>query len=303
MKNSNSTPQGDHLSNSTRAFLNSCSGADIEKRITQIEGENWIGYTAAKYIIERIENLIERPRVTRMHSLLIVGCTDNGKSSIRKRIENKWERYSTPAGKIVIPVVSIQMPPNPDERGFYNSILKGMMQPTYPSGKVDHIRAVVISALEEYEVRLLMIDEVQHIDRMPLRRQRTLMDTMKFISNEISLPMAAFGTEEAINVFAADGQLRNRFKKVHLPRWESNDDFLRLLMSIEQLLPLREPSLLSDETMASYIYLKTNGTIGEVNTLLRNSAICAIRKGQEKITKDIIEQINFESSPVEAVAG
>lgn len=301
MKNSNSTSQNDHLDKSTRAFLNSCSGADIEKRINQIEGENWIGYNAAKYIIERIENLIERPRVTRMHSLLIVGCTDNGKSSIRKRIENKWERYSTEAGKIIIPVVSIQMPPNPDERGFYNAILKGMMLPTYPSGKVDHIRNVVISALEEFDVRLVMIDEVQHIDRIPLRRQRSLLDSMKYISNEISLPMAAFGTEEAIHVFSSDGQLRNRFKKVNLPRWESNDDFLRLLVSIEQLLPLREPSQLCDENMASYIYLKTNGTIGEVNTLLRNSAIHAIKKGKEKITRDIIDQMNFESSPVEAL--
>lgn len=111
--------------------------------------------------------------------------------------------------------------------------------------------------------------------------------------------MAAFGTEEAANVFWSDPQLRNRFKKVYLPKWEPNDDFRRLLLSVEQLLPLREPSGLSDEEMAMYIYSKTNGTIGEVNILLRNSAIFALKSGKEKITRSIIEEINFESSKTE----
>lgn len=298
MKNSNSQ-QEDHLNKSTREFIDSCQDTDLEKRIRLLSGENWIGYDTARNIIDRIESLIKMPRVTRMHSLLVIGSTDNGKTSIRKRIEDKFQRHSTENGKMLYPVVSIQMPPNPDERTFYNAVLRGLMQPAFFNGKVDHIRDCVIGVLDEFEVRLLMIDEVQHIDRMPVRKQRTILDSMKYISNELSLPMAAFGTEEAANVFWSDPQLRNRFKKVYLPKWEPNDDFRRLLLSVEQLLPLREPSGLSDEEMAMYIYSKTNGTIGEVNILLRNSAIFALKSGKEKITRSIIEEINFESSKTE----
>lgn len=298
MKNLNST-QEDHLNNATREFVNSCTPEDLDRRIRLLEGENWIGYGAARNIVERIENLIRMPRVTRMHSLLVIGTTDNGKTSIRKRIESKYQHYATENGKMHYPVVSIQMPPNPDERGFFNSVLRGLMQPTYLTGKVDYIRDCVISVLEEFHVKLLMIDEVQHIDRIPFRKQRSILDTMKYISNEISLPIVAFGTDEAINVFSSDPQLKNRFKKVHLPSWEPNADFQRLLISVEQLLPLKEPSGLSQEEMTYYIYSKTNGTIGEVNTLLRSSAILALKSGQEKITREVIESLNFESSKVD----
>lgn len=295
MKNSNST-SGDHLSKSTREFLESCQDGNVTKRIEQIQSEKWIGYGAARNIVDRIENMITMPRLTRMHSLLVIGSTDNGKTTVRKRVENKHQPYASEDGKMHHPVVSIQMPPNPDERAFYNAVFKGIRQPIFFAGKIDHIRDCLIGCLEEYNVKILMIDEVQHVDRMPIRKQRTLLDTIKYVSNEISLPMVAFGTEEAVNVFAADPQLKNRFKKVYLPEWEPNEDFQRLLLSVEQLLPLKEPSCLSDEDMAYFIYSKTNGTIGEVNTLLRYSAVAALKNGQEKITRQIIESLNFDSS-------
>jgi hypothetical protein len=300
MKNSNITPTKDHLSKITRDFINSCNG-DRQKRIRQIQGESWIGYGNAKSIIERIQDMVERPRVTRMHSLLIIGSTDNGKSSIRKRIERNNERFATESGKMNFPVVSIQMPPTPDERGFYNALLKGMMRPTYISGKVDFIRDMVIDNMQDLNVKLLMIDEVQHIDRMPYRKQRAILDAVKYISNEVQLPIAAFGTEEAMNVFTSDPQLNNRFKKVFLPRWEANDDLRRLLASLEQLLPLENPSELFEQDLANHIYYKTNGTIGEICTLVRDSAIVAISSGEEKITREIIDGLSFESSKAEAI--
>jgi hypothetical protein len=286
----------DHLSESTREFLESCND-DLEKRIWQLEGETWIGYPAAINIINRIENLIRMPRLTRMHSLLVYGPTDNGKTSILKRIEAKYQRTTTKEGKMFFPVASFQMPPSPDEIAFDNCIFRSIMQPIL-TGKVHHIRDTLRTTLREYEVRLLLIDEVQHIDRMPIRKQRAILDNIKYISNDLSLPIVAFGVEEAVNVFASDPQLNNRFKKINLPLWNLDEDFQRLLASIERLLPLKEPSGLSDQKLASYIFSKTNGTIGEINLILKTAAIAAIKSGQEKITREIIESLNFESSKI-----
>lgn len=301
MKNLNTSIQEDHLSKATRMFLNSCQEGDVDKRVMQIQLDTWIGYNAARNVIDRIEDMVRRPRVSRMHSMLVIGSTDNGKTSIRKRVEAKHESYATSDSKIHIPVVSIQMPSNPDEKTLYNAILKGMRHPPYLSSKIDYMRSEVMSLIDELNVRLLMIDEVQHIDRIPYRRQRILLDSLKYISNECSLPIVAFGTEEAINVFHSDLQLQNRFKKVFLPRWDFNDNLVKLINSIEQMLPLKEPSNLGEEGMASYIFSKTNGTIGEINTLLRNSAIIAVKSGREKITREVIEATKFESSQTEAL--
>ncbi len=300
MKNSNSTLIEDHLSKPTREFLESCVDSDLQKRIDQIQGEGWIGYETARFIIDRIEELIGRPRVTRMHSLLVIGTTDNGKTTIRKRIEMKYRHFAKSDGKMEFPVVSIQMPPNPDEKTFYNAVLKGAMHPPFIAGKVEHLRERVIDTLGDLNTKLLMIDEVQHIDRMPYRKQRSILDSIKYMSNELSLPMAAFGTEEAINVFASDPQLQNRFKKVFLPKWDIDEKLRRLLASFEKVLPLKEPSGLSDDDLALHIYAKTNGTLGELNNLIRCSAVHALKSGTERITRSVIDEINFESSKSEA---
>jgi hypothetical protein len=294
MKNSN-TPRADHLNEYTRNFLNNCSEKDIEKRIRLIQTDNWIGYLSARKIVDRIEDLINMERMNRMHSLLIIGSTDNGKTSIRRRIESKYRMTTSETGKIQMPVVSIQTPPAPDARCLYNAILKGMMLPIVFSGKIDYIRDSVIDTLKEYNVRCLMIDEIQHIDRIPDKKQRTVLDSIKYVSNEISLPIVAFGTSEARYVFGRDPQLDNRFKKIQLCRWECNEDFQKLLWTYEALLPLKEPSNLGEPSMAHFIHSLTNGTIGEIITLIRLAAIQAVRSGIEKITVDTINAVNFES--------
>lgn len=296
MKNSN-TQRADHLSEFTRNFLNSCGEKEVDKKTRFIQSDSWIGYTAAKKIVQRIENMIEMERKARMHSMLIIGSTDNGKTSIRRRVESKYHMSTTDSGKIKMPVVSVQMPPDPTARCLCNSILKGLMLPTVFSGKIDYIRDAVIDTLREYEVRCLMIDEVQHLDRIPDKKQRTMLDTLKYISNELSLPMVAFGTSEAQYVFARDSQLDNRFKKVHLTRWECNYDFQMLLTTYETSLPFYERSNLGQPDMARLIYSLTNGTIGEIVTLVREAAIQAVRAGDEKINVDHIKAVDFESVP------
>src|SRR5690606_29051695 len=168
--------------------------------------------------------------------------------------------------------------------------------PIHVSSKKDFVLESLIMHMRDYGVRLLMIDEVQHIERLAHRRQRIILDTIKHLSSELSLPILAFGPDEALNIFASDRQLHNRFKKFVLPKWEPNDQYLRLLASFEQLIPLKEPSGLNQKNMASKIYNRTNGTIGEINTLIRDAAKLALKNGLERITPAIIDQVEFETA-------
>lgn len=285
-----------HLAKSVEEYLLQKGNEDVQKRIRLIDHETWIGYEKAKSIIDKAKDMIDRPRVTRMHCMLVIGSSDNGKTTIRKRIESLNESRACESGKSQIKVVSLQMPPNPDERGFYNSIFSAMLHPIHVSSKRDFVLRSLIMHMRDYGVRLLMIDEVQHIERLANRRQRIILDAIKHLSSELSLPILAFGPNEALNIFASDIQLHNRFKKVVLPKWEPDDNYLRLLTSFEQLIPLKEPSGLSQKDMASKIYHRTNGTIGEINTLIRDAAKLALKSGLERITPAIIDQVEFESA-------
>lgn len=285
----------DHLSEATRAFLNSC-GQNDTLRIETIKSDSWIGYDAAKGIQEKLQELIEMPRIQRMWSYLIMATSENGKTSIRLRTEKMNERYVNEKSEIIIPVISFQMPPNPNERSFLNSILKSMLLPIYPTGKPDVLLEEVIRSISDFRSKLLIIDEVHHMGRMSFSKQRLMLDLIKYLSNEARIAIAAFGIEEAINIFSSDPQLKNRFKKIYLPGWSPDDQYRRLLASFELILPLRKPSILIDEELALLIYDRTNGTIGEIISVIKKSAIEAVKTGAEQITKDIVRGLDFESS-------
>ena len=63
-----------HLNSSTQII----ASQNDEVRIGKILTEKWIGYTRARDIMSRMEELINHPRTHRMPSMLIIGPTNNG---------------------------------------------------------------------------------------------------------------------------------------------------------------------------------------------------------------------------------
>jgi hypothetical protein len=70
-----------------------------------------------------------------------------------------------------------------------------------------------------------------------------------------------------------------------------------MLMSFEQILPLKHKSNLHDPKIAQAIYYKSDGNLGNISNLLAKCAIKAIRNGSEIIDLDLInEQQDFRST-------
>ena len=75
-----------------------------------------------------------------------------------------------------------------------------------------------------------------------------------------------------------------------LPRWKWGKDFRRLLVSFEHILPLKQPSHLSDIRIGKYLYGTCEGVIGGLATILRSAAEEAISSGKESIDEDVIKK-------------
>jgi hypothetical protein len=284
-----------HLSRVTQEFLDTCKKGDDQKRILRILSDTWINYGAANDIVETSNRMIAQNSGIRPQSLLIVGDPQNGKSSIRVRIESTHHEIIDNHGKIRRPVVSFVMPVEPDIRAIVNAILNAMFLPEH-SGRPEQALRHCYKNLSEFQVKLLLIDEFHHIGRIPIKKQRIILDAIKNISSIAQLPIIAFGTEEAAQMLSSDVQLHSRFNKVNLPIWRTDDELIRLLTSIELILPLGEPSNLIDHTIAMEIYEKTNGTIGEIIRLLQECAVTAIASEQENITLEMVRTIKFHTS-------
>ena len=281
-----------HLSPQTAELLTLSDHA----RIQRIRSPRWIGYPQAKEILAKLEDLLTYPKSHRMPNLLIVGDTNNGKTMLVERFHSLHPASDEPDGVAVsVPVLVVQAPPVPDEGRFYNAILELLFAPYKPSDRVDKKQFQVIKLLKQVGLKMLIIDEVHHILAGNLNRQKGFLNVIKYLGNELEIPVVGVGTRDAYRAIQTDPQLSNRFEPAVLPRWELDELFLRLLMSFERMLPLKEASNLHEMTLAIRLMSLSEGYIGELSQLLSAAAVHAIQSGREKIDGKILDEIRWTS--------
>jgi hypothetical protein len=279
-----------HLSDAAQEFLQ----ASDEARITHILSEHEICYPRADEILASLEDLLNHPCVYRMPNMLIIGKTNNGKTSIARTFLSLHKpRYDPSEEADDVPVLYIQAPPVPDERRFNASLLDKLRVPHKINERADRMFAQLLGTMPGLGVKMLIIDEIHHMLAGNLQKQRAFQNVLKSIGNELQIPIVALGTGDALYALQTDAQLANRFVPHVLPEWKLDKLYLSLLASFEQTLPLRKPSRLTDPTLARWIFSMCGGTIGETATLLKTAAVKAIRTGSEQISLPLLESLDW----------
>lgn len=277
------------------ASLDTASKRDIaSQRIEQIKRSRWIGYSRALEVLKELEDLLEHPKAHRMPNLLVIGPTNNGKTMLVSRFLQKHPAHDNPGGDhMCAPVLYVQAPPVPDENRFYNSILERVFCPYRPNEHVSKKQIQVIKVLSQIGVKVLIIDEIHHILAGHIERQRQFLNVIKYLGNELQIPIVGVGTVDALRALQTDPQLANRFKPAPLAKWTLGTDFLRLLASFEKMLALESPSNLTETSMAARLLSLSEGTIGELSSLINAAAILAIETGSECITHSLLDRLKW----------
>lgn len=270
--------------------------SSAKDRIDYLRSDKWIGYPKANEIIKALRELLHHPKVIRMPNLLITGSTNNGKTMIIERfIRDFPAEDNTEEETAIVPIVYIQAPPTPDVNEFYNQILRSLFALFRPKDHKSKKQIQVLNLLDRLNTRMLIIDEIQHILAGHTEKQRNFLNVIKFIGNELKIPIVALGTKDALRAIHTDPQLANRFDIVKLDTWELSNDYRRLLVSFESILPLKKKSNLGNKDIAIKIRSMTDGLIGEIKRLIEKAAIMAIEGGEEKITIDLLNKLSWRS--------
>jgi len=252
----------------------------------------WIGYTRAKQLLAKLDDLLTHPKTHRMPNLLIVGDTNAGKTMLANRFVQLHPADDNPDGDAaIVPVLAIQAPPGPDEGRFYNAILEALFAPYNPRERVAQKQVQVLRILKGVGLRMLIIDEVHNVLTGPVTKQRQFLNVLKYLGNDLQIPLVGLGTKEALRAVQADPQLANRFEPAALPRWQLNQELQMLLASFERALPLREPSRLADEQLARKLLVLSEGSLGELSSLLTAAAVYAVQSGAERIDEQVLAAI------------
>ena len=280
-----------HLSQAAQAALM----LPDDQRIARISGARWIGYTRAQELLTKLDDLLAYPCQPRMPNLLLYGATGNGKTMIISRFISRHPAQDNPEGEAaVVPVLAVQAPPLPSESRLYDTILEAVYAPYRPRDHVSKKQFQILRILRGIKTRMLVIDEIHHVLVGSTAQQRVVMNAVKYLSNELQIPLVGVGTLEAIRAIQADPQLASRFHRAELPLWRMGQEYRKLLASFERMLPLKRPSQLAREPLATTLLAMTEGTIGELSTLLKTAAIYAMRTGAERIDASVLAGLEWE---------
>jgi hypothetical protein len=281
-----------HLHPSTRPFADE----DAQSRIRRIRTDRWIGYARAKAVLAALEDLLSFPKRMRMPNHLLVGPTNNGKTMIVEKFRRAHPGIAaaeSDEGTALLPVVRVQMPPGPDESRFFGAILEALGMPFSARDRIATKQNAAVRVMRATGVRLLVIDELHNLLSGSTMQQRRLLNVLRWLGNELQIPLVGVGTAEALRAIRSDDQLVNRFEPFPLPLWTDDDEYRRLLSTLEAVLPLRKPSHLAESAMAARILSAAEGVLGEIIAIVIRAAVLAVDTGVETISPRMIEDAGF----------
>lgn len=275
-----------HLTSNAAALL---AETDAQ-RIRAIRSRRWLVYPRAKQVLERLNQLLDHPRGTRMPSLAIYGDSGMGKTMIMKRFRDQHPpSFSSLTGKLKTPVLAMEMTSRPGERRFYAELLTLLGAPQRPRADIAQMEQAAMRIMEAIGVQVLVIDEVHNILAGTYREQRIVLNTLRFLSNRLQISLVCFGVNDAREAIGGDVQLARRFEQFTLSRWAANEQFEILIALILRNTPLRQPSVLTAKSLRRMLQI-SEGITANLFHILNTLAIEAIESGQERITDAAVER-------------
>ncbi len=266
----------------------------IEERIAWIRADRWLETADARAALARLEDLLSYPPRDRMPCLLLYGDTGMGKTKIiRKLLRDHQPIYDRGAGVTNMPVVAMQMPAEPVERDVYGELLNAMSAPG-PSGDATfRLKTTCWTLMRRMSVRMLIIDEIHAMLTGTYRQQRVFLNVIRFLANDLKVPLICAGTDLARQALLTDAQLAERFEAIHLTRWSNTQEFAQLLTSLGSILPLREPSQLGTASVRRKVLDMTDGVTVRIFRLIETVAVEAVQNGNERITLESFDGDNL----------
>jgi hypothetical protein len=276
----------DHLCAEARAALE----LPKPERIAFCKADRWVGYTRAQQILRQCDDLLQYPRSLRMPCLLMVGRSNNGKSSIVEQFIRRHPCLIKDDGSPGFSISWVALPATPTESNFWSEVLWSLNIEHRTQERAEAKRHSAIEAMRYANTRMLVIDEMNHLVHAGKDAGKLLAE-IKNATSALRIPILATGTQPAIHALRSEPQLMTRFEPIVLERWTLDKEYLRFLASYEKLLPLAEPSDLASRTLAPTIYGMAGDVIGGTVELLKEAAAFAIERGRERIDAQLLADL------------
>ncbi len=244
--------------------------------------------------------------------IILNGLGTTGKTTIATEIGKKYERSlrqrsgitgNLPSGAIFVPVIYITLPGELSIRAFNRLMAQFLGIPIPASARVEWLNERITETATECGVSLIIVDDI-HFLKMKNRSAESINNHFKFLASSISATFVYAGIHIESTGLLAEGsskerekfsQVRHRFKKFDFGPFEKGSGtFLKLLLAFEANTCLMRQQPKAILTLADYLHDRTNGFIGAVSTLFRESANLAIKNGEEQLSEKLFEGVRLD---------
>jgi len=289
-----------------------------------------IAHSLLKGAFGRIMDLIEEPADVEV--VAVIGPTGAGKSTLLDRVKQavlKRNAAAMEADPSLIPVLSIDAPaPTVGSYSWRETNLRFLVavkepacdwqvalkdrQPGKPGvtrlSSLNHIelKGRVESAFRNRGVKVLLIDEAQHLCKMVSGRGlQDQTDTLKGLAKSTGAFVVLFGTYDLIPLLGLNGQVARRFASVHLPRYRCDDpnqwrDYQTAIRSFEGEIELaKAPDLVRN---AELLYRGSAGCIGILKSWLTSAYSQVLRADGGAMTKEVLQSTRLPTLSLRKIA-
>ena len=210
--------------------------------------------------------------------LLICGESGVGKSTLVKWLIRNLKSNRNKDG-VSRPAIYIEIPTAPTAIGVFETMLEALGDPKPSQGTRTVKKRRVIKMLREQNVKLLVLDDLQHIvDRQSDRILFDASEAIKEILIEYPISTLCAGLADAERVVLSNEQLSRRHmatQRLERFNWKvakSRRAFVGVLLAFQQSMEIYELPDLKDESVALRFYLATGGIMDFVFKLFLFSA-------------------------------
>ena len=262
---------------------------DAPTRIHMISKDLFIEHAYSCYLNDILDALLCEPRHGRMPCWLITGDAGMGKTAHLHRFARRYPDHRRADGLTVArPIVIANVPPEPSRVTLEFAVLEALGAPKVTHGQGIDRGAVIRRLVAAHEVRVLVLDEIQHVCHSRTRERSVVLDTIKAFSTTCQINVICAGTPTVVREFQADAQLERRVSMTQFERWKAGPSLQGFLATYERARPLRLPSRLSEPEMVRAVLEEAGGVTHKIMECLNAAAIVAVHEGIERITRELV---------------